>query len=387
MNIAIFTNNYLPNPYGVSTSVDGFRQALIKKGHTVYIFAPRWDVDDGHIDQENVFRYPAVKVPTKIDFFLAVPFSQEMDHKINELHFDLVHAQHPNLLGDVAKRWAQKKDVPLVFTWHSLYDRYAHYMPFVPEKLSAHLAVKNAATFANHADHVIVPTAPIIPVIKKNGVTHDRIDAVASGVDEALFADPDGAHIRTRYNISLETIVLVTVSRLSEEKNVLFLAQQIARVLQQNDNVVFLCGGEGDQQDAMQEIFSEHNVEDKVIFTGKVEREDVKHFFAAGDIFVYASTSETQGTIVTENMYVGRPIVGVGINGVKSLIEHEVNGLATDEDDTFAKSVQRLIDHKEERELFGKNAYTIAREKYTTDKCAERLISVYKKAISYYKSK
>lgn len=386
MNIAIFTNNYLPNPYGVSTSVEGFRRSLVKKGHTVYVFAPRWFDDDVYdVEEEeknNIFRYPAVKVPTKIDFSLVVPYSASIDEKIENIDFDVIHAQHPNLLGGTAKRWAQKKNVPLVFTWHSLYDRYAHYMPFVPEKISAHLAMRNAAAFARESDHVIVPTEAVLSIAEDAGVARDRISVVTSGIDEDLFAEPDGKKIREKYNIGDDAIVLVTISRLTEEKNVLFLAQQVSRVLKDDDAVIFLCVGEGDQGEEMRDIFEKNGVVDRVVFTGKSERGDVKDYLVAGDIFVYASTSETQGTIVTENMYAGRPIVGVDMQGVSSLIEHEVTGLKTAEDDTFSTAVKHLVNSKDLREQYGKNAYTIAREKYTADICTESLIRVYEKVIA-----
>lgn len=384
MNIAIFTNNYLPNPYGVSTSVEGFRQSLIARGHTVYIFAPRWFDDITNVDKKNIFRYPAIKVPTKVDFSLVVPYSAHIDEQIEQMDFDIIHAQHPNLLGATAQKWARKKKVPLVFTWHSLYDRYAHYMPFVPEKISAHLAMNNATEFANTCDHVIVPTQSIVPIIVQAGVNHDRISVVPSGVDEKLFANSQGKKIRKKYHITDDQIVLTTVSRLTEEKNVIFLAKHIAHVLYKNPHVVFLCAGEGDLQGKMQDIFVQKNVMHQVFFAGKVARDVVKDYLAAGDIFVYASTSETQGTIVTENMYIGRPIVGVNQNGVGSLIDHHVNGCATQENNTFAQHVQDLIDDKDVRERYGESAYITAHKKYTTDACTQKLLDVYAQTMTYY---
>jgi len=384
MRIAIFTNNYLPNPYGVSTSVEGFRQALTTMGHTVYVFAPEWG-DDTKEKEANIFRYPAIKVPTKIDFSLVIPYSSQIDEILEELDVDIIHAQHPNLLGTVARKWASKKDVPLVFTWHSLYDRYAHYTPFLPEKLSGYWAMKNAAGFAGECDHIIVPTNSIISVIEEAGVEHDRISVISSGVDEKLFANADGEQVKEKYGINDDIIVLTTVSRLTEEKNVFFLARAVAEVLKKNDNVIFLCGGEGDLQEEMEKIFEEMNVIKKVIFTGKVDRADVKNCLAAGDIFVYASTSETQGTIVTENMYIGKPIVAVGKKGIDDLIENSVNGVAVQEKvGVFVDNVQKLIDDKSLREEIGKNAYKIARNKYTTSVCAKNLLDVYRKAINYH---
>jgi glycosyltransferase involved in cell wall biosynthesis len=385
MNIAIFTNNYLPNPYGVSTSVDGFRRAMMRRGHTVYVFAPRWSRTSSHEDDAHIFRYPAIKAPTKIEFFLVVPYASDIDAVIEQLTFDVIHAQHSNLLGASARRWAQKKDVPLIFTWHSLYDRYAHYLPFVPEHISGRIAMKNAADYANESDHVIVPTASVIPIIQKAGVAHDRISVVPSGVDEGLFIEPDGSLVRKKWHIRDDRIVLTTVSRLTEEKNVLFLMKQVAGVLRDDPRVVFLCVGEGDLMGEMQEICRVYGVENQVIFAGKVERERVKDHLAAGDLFVYASTSETQGTIITENMYVGRAVVAIDATGISDIVTADV-GIKTPENTEFQKAIKNMINDDALREKMGNNAYVKAREEYTTDVCTEKLLDVYHEVIEQYQN-
>jgi len=114
MNIAIFTNNYLPNPYGVTTSVESFRKEFEKRGHNVYIFAPH---NRGYKDKnKNVFRYPSIDIKYKIRFPLPIPYSRKIDKEIKKLKIDIIHAQHPNLLGGAAITWAEKKHIPLVFT-------------------------------------------------------------------------------------------------------------------------------------------------------------------------------------------------------------------------------------------------------------------------------
>ena len=135
MKIAIFTNNYLPNIFGVSASIESFRKQFEKMGHTVYIFAPK---TSGYVDENpNVFRYDSIDFEYKISFPLAIPYSSKITRILDELEIDIVHSQHPNLLGVAAHRWAHKKKVPLVFTWHTLYDFYTHFVPFfIPQKLA-----------------------------------------------------------------------------------------------------------------------------------------------------------------------------------------------------------------------------------------------------------
>lgn len=387
LHIAIFTNNYLPNPYGVSTSIESFRKELIVAGHVVYVFAPQWGCDEyGYKEDENIFRYPSIDIPTKVDFSLVVPFAPKIDSVLETLSIDIIHAQHPNLLGMVAKKWAHRKNVPLVFTWHTLYEHYAHYMPFMPQHVSGRIAVRNAVGYANECDHVIVPTPIIHKAIKEYGVTHERISVVPSGVDENLFANPQGEQLRMCYGFGSKDCVMVTVSRLTEEKNVLFLARSIAKILKNNSHARFLCVGEGDLLQDMQNIFKNALVNEQVVFAGVAARGDVKGYLSAGDFFVYASTSETQGTIVTENMYVGRPIVAIGENGVRDLVENGVNGFVTKENDDFIDAIQKMIDDEALRRDMGNNAARIAREKYTAHVCAQNLTTIYHDVIRTYHS-
>ncbi|MCK4635448.1 MAG: glycosyltransferase [Candidatus Moranbacteria bacterium] len=385
MNIAIFTNNYLPNPYGVSTSVDGFRKVLIKKGHQVYIFAPHWEGDCK--DDENIFRYPSINIKTKVPFSLVVPYSKKINKIIEDLEIDIIHAQHPNLLGSAAKNWALKKNVPLIFTWHTLYDKYGHYAPLIPDSIAGSWALKNAIGFAEECDHIITPTQSVKDFILSQEIENKNISVVPSGVDESLFKNANGEKIRKQFNIKNDQTVLISISRLTEEKNVVFLAKSIVQVLKDNKNVIFIFGGEGDLKDELKDIFMIAGVADRAFLSGKIERSEVKNYLSSGDIFVYSSTSETQGTIITENMYVGKPVVVVKASGVKDIVVDGETGILTEENESdFVEAVNNLIENKEKRELIGKNAKKKALKNYTIDVCGEKLIGVYENVIEDFKN-
>ncbi len=385
MRIAFFTNNYLPNPYGVSTSVDGFYRGLQELGHDVSIFAPHWNGDESS-DDKNIFRYPSVDVPTKVPFSLALPYSPEIDNIIEEKNFDLIHAQHPNILGTQAKRWARKKNVPLVFTWHSLYDRYAHYATLIPERIASKWVMDNAAHFASLADHVIFPTPSAFHSLRRH-VEHDRISIVSSGVDEDLFADPQPKHIRQKYQIPADAKLLVTVSRLSEEKNVLFLARSIRRFLRDHENAYFLFCGDGDLREELEALFGQDLLGSRVIFPGKIPRDHVKHYLSASDVFVYASTSETQGTIITEAMYCGVPIVAVRSNGVRDVVEDGVSGILTREvGSDFVFALNKIVYDRDFRRQLSEAASVQAHQKYTVTMCTRELMRAYEGVVQDFSS-
>jgi 1,2-diacylglycerol 3-alpha-glucosyltransferase len=394
MKIGIFTNNYLPNPYGVTQSVESFRKQLEKRGHSVFIFAPFWkeyqDENPNACPPENfseknfgrVFRYPSIDIKFKFRFPLAVPYSRKMDKILKNLDLDIIHSQHPNLLGTAAAKWARKKNIPLIFTWHTLYDQYAHFAVIIPEKLAAWWAIRNAKNYANNCDQIIVPTGSVRKIIMKWGVVNKNIEIIPSGVEEETYQNANRSIIRNEFSIKENEILLLLVSRLTSEKNVEFLFRAVIKVLCQNENAKFLVAGDGYLVSELKAMAKENNLEEKIIFAGIVDKKEIKNYYAAGDIFVYASKSETQGMIVSEAMYMGLPIVAVDATGSRDLIENEINGfLVAENEDGFSEAVSKLIDNKILRKKFSEASIRIAREKFTDQVCAEKLLKVYEKAI------
>lgn len=397
MRIAFFTNNYLPNIYGVPMSVETFRKEFERLGHTVYIFAPNFP---GYIDEnknacplENfseknfgrVFRYPSLDIEIKFRLPLGIPYSRKMDRIIEKLDLDIIHSHHPNLLGSAAMKWAKKKNIPLIFTWHTLYDKYTNFVPFLPSKLTAGWIIKKAVKYANQADSVIVPTQSIEPILKNWGVVN-KIFPVATGIDEKCFSGSNRKKIREKYQIKDDETVLLLVSRLTEEKNISFLFESVADVLQKNPKTKFVLVGDGYLKAELEKEAQKRNLDQQIIFVGLVEAEEIKNYYAAGDIFVYASKSETQGMIITEAMYMGLPIVAVKATGIESLVEENVNGFLTaEEKNKFIEAVQKLLDDAALRQKMSTESSRIAREKYTASASAEKMLQVYAEAIEHKK--
>ena len=142
-----------------------------------------------------------------------------------------------------------------------------------------------------------------------------------------------------------------------------------------------ICG-DGNIKEKLVEKVEEAGLVDKTIFVGIVPDSEKKNFYAAGDIFVYASKSETQGMVLTEAMYSGLPIVAVNATGVKDIVEDRKTGfLVSENKKEFGEAVQELIGDGNLRKNFGEAAKRIAREKYTATFCAEKLLRVYEQAI------
>ncbi len=375
MKIGIFTNNYLPNPYGVPGSVETFRKEFEKMGHKVFVFAPDWP---GYKDEnKNVFRYPSLDIKIKFRFPLAIPYSKKMDAILENLDLDIIHSQHPNLLGAAAEKWARKKNIPLVFTWHTLYDKYSHFVPFLPKKLVNYWTIRNARNYANLADKVIAPTDSIIPILRKWKVKNDII-AIPTGVEEEIFSDKNREKSRRNFGFEEKNIVILLVSRLTEEKNVGFVFKSLVKILKSDSRIKFLVVGGGYLLDNLINWTRRKKLTGQIIFVGEKKRTEIAEYYAVADIFVYASLSETQGMIVTEAMYAGLPVVAIRATGISSLVEDGKNGfLVRKNKKEFMQKVQNLILDKELRKKMGVLSSHIAREKYTASVCAKKMLEVY----------
>ena len=378
MNIAIFTNNYLPNLYGVTQSIETFRRELEKRGHSVFIFAPFFP---GYQDKNShVFRYPALDIKIKFRFPLPLIYSSKMDKIIEKLDLDIIHIQHPNLLGTVGQKWACRKKIPLIFTWHTLYNHYTNFVPFLPAKISAGYMIKKAVKMANQSDTVIIPTDSIRTILKKWGVNKKMV-AIATGVEESDFSQTDKNFIRQKYSLTKNEIVLLLVTRLTEEKNITFVVRSIKNILKKQ-RVRLLIVGDGYLKAKLEKFSQQNSIRKKIIFCGEVKREEIKNYYATADIFIYGSKSETQGMVMTEAMYSGLPIVAVKATGSSSLVEHNKNGfLVSEKEKEFAKAVEKLVLNSSLRQRMGEASQKIAQNKFTATISAEKMLQVYQEAI------
>lgn len=382
MNIAIFTNNYLPNPFGVSMSIESFRQEFEKAGHTVYIFAPK---AKGYMDENpNVFRYPAIDWKFRnIRFPIAIPFPGSIDAILEKLEIDVIHSQHPNLLGWQARRWAKKKNVPLVFTWHTLYDQYVHFSPtLIPRRIALWWVIRNARKYADEADQVVVPTESVRKIIVDWGVKNPNIKVIPTGINEKIFERSDGQSVREKYGIKKDETLLVYIARFTKEKNVEFLFRAVVGILQKRRDVKFLTGGEGNLIEDLRRYVKEKGIDSQVIFAGFLSTEEKKNYYSAGDVFVFASKSETQGMVISEAMYSGLPIVAVRASGAQDQVISGGSGILVEEnEEDFSQAVIELIDNADLRKRFSENAKKIALENYTSAICAGKMLETYHKAI------
>jgi glycosyltransferase involved in cell wall biosynthesis len=377
----MFTNTYLPHVGGVARSITTFEEDLLDEGHKVQIIAPTFP-DQEEDDPDNVIRVPAIQNFNGSDFSVRIPLAGDISEKITAFDPDIVHSHHPFLLGDSAVRISRLQGLPLVFTHHTLYEQYTHYVPLDSPALKNFVS-DLATQYANICNHVIAPSSGVKELIYQRGVK-SPIDVLPTGIDIDRFASGDGRQFRQRHDIDLDTPVIGHVGRLADEKNLCYLARAVAQTARSIPELNFLVAGTGDAQEEIVKIFSQHGVENSLLMVGTISGNDLMDCYAAMDIFVFASQSETQGLVLAEAMAASVPVVALSATGVDDVVENDVNGIllnSTASEEEFSDALRALLtDSKKILQLRRGCSETV--KQFSRHTSCERLIELYEEVIN-----
>jgi len=373
LRVGVFTDSYKPYTSGVVRSIDTFKQELTKLGHEIYIFAPDY-YSHSQNKEPGVFRFKSIPAPTNSKFSLAIPLSLTTSNTIKKLRLDILHVHSPFLLGRLGAYHARINNIPLVFTFHTFYEQYVHYVPF-GEKATRSIVKKFCAEFSNKCDTVIAPSTVAQKYLQEIGVKKP-VRIIPTGIVIDDFKQSDQSWLRKKYNIPQESVILLFVGRLGKEKNVGFILDVFNKYFINAEATLVIAGG-GPEKSALKRVSDELNISHKVIFTGNLSKQDVINCYCGADIFIFASVTETQGLVIGEAKAAGLPVVAVNQNGAAEMIENGYDGFLTDlNPQCFANKVMDLINNQAMRHKMGQCAKKSA-ESISSHNCALRLLDCY----------
>jgi glycosyltransferase involved in cell wall biosynthesis len=374
MRVGLFTNNYLPFRGGVTTAVETLRQGLEGSGHDVWIFAPGSSTPLA--DSPRVFRYPSVPAPTYPGFSLALPLSPRLARVASGLALDVVHAQHPFLLGGTARRLARRFGRPLVFTYHTRYEKYAHYVP-LPERAVAALAIRLACRFASTADLVVAPSEHMAATLAARGV-RAPVAVVPTGVPLDLFFPGDRSLARRTVGLPASDPICLYVGRLDREKSVGRVIDAFGVIGSAISGSRLVIVGQGTYEAALRRQAAASPAGGRIHFQGGMSREALPAFYRAADLFMFASETETQGLVLAEAHASGLPAVAVRASGVDEVVRDGETGLLTKADtgDLADAAIGLLLDG-ERRTSMGRAARVVAMQHFSAVGQVEVMVGHY----------
>jgi glycosyltransferase involved in cell wall biosynthesis len=372
VNILMMTNTYLPLVGGVARSVASFTEEFRRRGHRVLVVAPEYD--DLPPGEADVHRVPAITHFNGSEFSLSLPEPVTLSATIDAFGPDVVHSHHPFLLGASALRVATSRQLPLVFTHHTMYEQYTHYVSPSSEVIR-HLAVRLPTGYANLCDHVIAPSESVAAVLRRRGV-ETPVSVIPTGIDPDRFAHGDGPAARARYGIPAGAFVVGHVGRLAPEKNLPFLARAVASFVRAHPEAHFLLVGGGPAGEEVRAVFEESGAAERLHATGPLEGQELADAYHAMDLFAFASRSETQGMVLAEAMTVGVPVVALDAPGASDVVADGDNGRLLDTEDQaeFAAALEWVA--RNGRRRLGQAARVTA-ESFSLEHCADQTLRLY----------
>lgn len=365
MKIAIFTDTFLPQVNGVVTATLTLAKGLASRGHQVYIVCPRYPKQTPlNIPNLQIVRTSSIPATFYSGYRLGNPFDARVIAFIKKQKPDIIQFQTPLPLGSMAVSLAKLLHIPLIGTFHTLftdpqYLKHAH----LDNRPAEILAWLYARMFYDRCDLITAPTATITKELQKQRFTKPII-AISNGLDTSLFDGSNLQAAKQRYNPNGP--LLLFVGRLAHEKNILYLLDCFALVVQAVPAVRLLVIGEGPQRKDVEEKIEDLNLKESVILAGEMAHNALAaaSIYNACDIFVTASTTETQSITILEAQLSGLPTVAIAAGGVQNVVHHNYDGLlvANDDQPSFVAAVVSLLRDEALRRRLGSNALLSAQK-------------------------
>ena len=396
MRIGLFTDTYPPFINGVSTSVYMLKRALEEKGHQVFVVTVNPENMKYEIDEKDkVIRIPGI--PFGIyDYRLTGIYPVKAMNTIKKWKLDVIHSHTEFGIGTFARIIAKQFNVPLVHTYHTMYEDYIHYVTKGYFDKSSKKIVEYLTLFYcdKTASELIVPTNKTYKLFKDKYKVDRNIHIVPTGIEvERFFTEnvnkKDVVSLKKKYKLNADDFVLLFVGRLAEEKNIVYLIDTVRDIIKKNkdaSNIKFLIIGDGPDYEAYKELVDKYNMSEHIILTGRVPWEDVPKYYQLADLFLTASKSETQGLTVVEAMAAGVPPIAIDDESFRNVIVDDLNGKIFRTKKELRTIVMDLKSNREKLDMMKRQA-RVSSEMYSSKFFAESILHVYNFALKNKKSK
>lgn len=363
MRILMISDVYFPRINGVSTSIQTFRQHYLEQGHEVTLIAPAypqpWD------DDPDIIRIPSSRVLfDPEDRLMHRNEILALEDELRERNYDLVHIQTPFVAHYTGKALADELGIPVIESYHTFFEEYLYnYIPLLPKNLLRSIARTFTRLQCNRIDSLVVPSSAMHQVLINYGV-ETPVTIIPTGIKPEQFDGGDGMRFRDAHGISPDRPLLVHVGRVAHEKNIDFLLHMLALVKLQIPGILLVIAGDGPAVKHLVKLTAKLSLQSNVLFVGYLRRDgELQDCYSAGNAFVFASRTETQGLVLLEAMACGVPVVSTAVMGTADILQPERGALVAEENyQHFAEQVIRLVSDKYLQQYLANDALDYVRE-------------------------
>ncbi len=392
MRIGLFTDTYPPHINGVATSVSMLEAALRKCGHTVFIITVNPDNLSYNFDDNHIIRIPGI--PTGIyDYRLSGIYPIKGASRVKKLNLDIIHSHTEFGIGLFARIMAKQLDIPLVHTYHTMYEDYVYYITKGYFDKSSKKLVEHLIKFYcdKTATELIVPTKKTYDLFKEKYKYDRNVHIIPTGIEIEKFykekINQDKVNVlRKKLDIKKEDFVILFVGRIAAEKSIDFLIKNHADLVKKNKNAKLIIVGTGPDIEELEKLSKKLNLDNNIIFTGKVPWNEVGLYYNMASVFTTASHTETQGLTVIEAMAASLPVVALDDEAFNTTVINDLNGYLFKDKKEYIKYMEKLMSDNDLCNRLGKQA-RINSNPYSSKYYAQRVLDVYYLALGGRKRK
>ena len=393
MRIGIFTDSYYPLVSGVATSIEMLKIALEEMGHTVFIVAQNLENHRFIYDKKNrIIRLPGIKTNIPNIKITSIYSSKAMKIIKNEWHLDIIHAQTEGTIGSFSHIVAKRLKLPIVHTYHTLYEDYIYYVTHGHfDRFAKKVLAKYTKYYYDHkCDEVIVPTDKIKDIFINKYHIENNIFVIPSGIDIKKFYPTKSSRkkaqeIRKKYKIKDDDFVIGSVGRVASEKSFDKIIQALPDIVKINPKVKFMLVGDGVELSALKKQAEKLKVNKNVVFTGLIDYELIANYYQAFDVMISFSKTETQGMTIIEGLAAAKPTICINDTSFTSIIQNDYNGYLFNTNEEFKKYIFDLCYDKELYKTLSNNAKNSVYS-YSKEVFASRVLKVYYQALKKKRS-
>ncbi len=387
MRIGIFTDTYPPYINGVSTSIVMLKRALEKKGHEVFIVTVNSDnMTYKYEDENKIIRIPGIPIGI-FDYRLTGIYPLRAIEKIKKWNLDIIHSHTEFGVGTFARIIAKQFDIPIVHTYHTMYEDYVHYITKGYFNKTSKKIVEYLTKFYcdQTVSELIVPTKKAYDLFKQKYHVGRNVHIIPTGIEIERFYNENFEKeeinkLKKDLGFNKDDLIILFVGRMGKEKSVDFLIDAQSYISKKYKNAKMLLIGDGPYLNNFKEQAHKLKIDDNVKFIGKVAWEEIPKYYQLADLFVTASKTETQGLTVIEAMAASIPVIAIDDESFNTVIVDDLNGKIFKNKRQYKMIMSDLIEDKEKRKRLSTQA-RISAEVHSSKYFAEKVLDVYKKAL------
>lgn len=376
MRIGIFTDTYLPQVSGVATSIDVLREELVKQGHVVYIFTT---TDPKAKPDPFVIRFRSIPFIGFKERRIAFSGGMKAVRLARRFRLDLVHTQTEFSLGFMGRLVAKHLHIPMIHTYHTMYERYLHYI-FDGKVIKPKHVRELTRFYCDHTNAVVVPSELTKATLLSYGVKQ-QIFVVPTGVPIPDLDANKRRSLRQQLGYDDQSIVLLALSRLSQEKNTQAIIDHFPAILATEGRARLCIVGDGPDRPNLERLTKERHLEDYVQFTGEVRHEKACEYYQMADVYINASDSETQGLTYIEALANNLPVVAKRNDYLESIIKDKTMGVLFQGTNDLARVTAKFITEDLSAAKASMDSRMALRQAISSEVFGQKISQIYEYAI------